>query len=200
MSIFKDLLKFLSPFGSKGGREFLIGSKRKKEQLPRFTPEQEQALNQLRQWGMENQDPQAIEDRYTKQFRESTIPGIAEQFAGMGGGLKSSAFQGALGRAGSDLSSQLAALRSGRGMQQTQLGLSQQFDTNTVPGVPGFMQQNAGPLADLLGQMFMGQRWGQGKQGQQDQQGGPKYFGGQPQGLSAETIAPIALKLIMGMI
>ena len=57
------------------------------------------------------------EEYARKQFEERTIPGIAERFAGMGA-LKSSAFQGQLGEAASDLESRLGALRSGYNLQR----------------------------------------------------------------------------------
>lgn len=47
---------------------------------------------------------------YMRQFNEQIVPGLAEQFAGVGG-LSSSGFQQALGQAGAGLSENLAALR-----------------------------------------------------------------------------------------
>jgi len=48
-----------------------------------------------------------------RQFREQTIPGIAEQFAGMGaGGLSSSGFRNAAIGAGTDLGERLASMRA----------------------------------------------------------------------------------------
>jgi hypothetical protein len=59
-----------------------------------------------------------IEERARSQFQTQTVPGLAERFTSLGGGQRSSAFQGALGSAGSDLESGLAALRSQFGLQQ----------------------------------------------------------------------------------
>ncbi len=69
-----------------------------------------------------------IEAHATRQFNTQTIPGLAERFQAMGGqGTgNSSAFQGALGQAGSDLQSGLASLRSQYGIQQQGLNQRQQ--------------------------------------------------------------------------
>jgi hypothetical protein len=54
----------------------------------------------------------AFEAPYKRQFNEETIPGLAERFSGMGAGAQnSSAFQQALGQAGSGLTERLASLR-----------------------------------------------------------------------------------------
>lgn len=59
-----------------------------------------------------------IEDRARSQFNTQTVPGLAERFTSLGGGQRSSAFQNAIGSAGVDLESGLAALRSQFGLQQ----------------------------------------------------------------------------------
>jgi hypothetical protein len=66
---------------------------------------------------------QPIEDRAINQFNTQTIPGLAERFQSMGGqGTgNSSAFQGALGQAGSDLQQGLAGLRSQYGLKENAL-------------------------------------------------------------------------------
>lgn len=55
-------------------------------------------------------------DPYMRQFEQQTVPGLAEQFAGlgggMGGGLSSSGFGQALSSASGNLQSQLAQLKS----------------------------------------------------------------------------------------
>lgn len=79
-----------------------------------------------------------IADLARKQFHEDTVPNLAERFAGSGG-LNSSALVGQLGKAGSDLESKLAALRSQYGLEragtlgslaqgQQQLGLNRSRD------------------------------------------------------------------------
>ncbi len=66
---------------------------------------------------MKDTDFAGIEQHARKQFNEQTIPGIAERFAGLGG-LHSTALKGELGKAGSNLESQLAGLRSQYGLQR----------------------------------------------------------------------------------
>ena len=93
--------------------ESLTGFNSKTEQLPRFTPEQQSAMQQLLQLGLQSYNPEANEKRARTQFQSQTIPSIAERFTSMGSGSQgSSAFQGALGQAGSGLEEALAALRS----------------------------------------------------------------------------------------
>lgn len=59
------------------------------------------------------QDFQAFAAPELRQFHEQTIPGLAEQFAGMGAGaLSSSGFRNAAVSAGTDLSERLGALRA----------------------------------------------------------------------------------------
>jgi hypothetical protein len=57
-----------------------------------------------------------FEAPYLQEFNQQTIPGLAERFAGMGGGmgggLSSSGFGQALGAAGSNLQTQLAHMKS----------------------------------------------------------------------------------------
>jgi membrane protease subunit (stomatin/prohibitin family) len=56
-----------------------------------------------------------------RQFNEDIMPGIAEQFAGMGaGGLSSSGFVQESGRAATDLAERLGSLRSQLRMQSAQ--------------------------------------------------------------------------------
>lgn len=114
-----------------------------------------------------------------RQFQEETVPGLANRFAGMGSGgsLGSTAFRNQLGREGSNLSTNIAALRGG--MQQQ--GVNQSLGYAQAPANQ-FMQmlqqalqptQNAymppsqgffGPImAGLAGGATQGygQQWGQ---------------------------------------
>lgn len=104
-----------------------------------------------------------------RQFEQEVVPGIAERFAGMGSGgaQNSSAMMQTMGRAGSELSQNLAQLRSGLKMgalQQLQglMGLGQQKSVENVYdpgayGVVGGMLQGAGEGAGKAGmQYFLG--------------------------------------------
>ena len=131
---FGDILKFLSPLASKGGRNFLFGSPDELNKVATGTKEQKALHNNIlsRAMGMqqgqggydlanqyynnllgENQG-QAFDQfsqPYMQQFQEQVLPQIAERFAGMGA-LSSSGFGQALGGAASGLQSQLAQLFS----------------------------------------------------------------------------------------
>lgn len=68
-------------------------------------------------------------DPYMKEFEQQTVPGLAERFAGMGGGmgggLSSSGFGQSLSSAGGNLQSQLAQLKAGLGQNAAQSLMSQ---------------------------------------------------------------------------
>ncbi len=188
--------------------------KRKKqkqfEQVPRYTPEQQEIFKQLAKQGMSDSDIKGLEQLYQRQFQEETIPGIAERFSQMGtGGQRSSAFINALTGAGEGLSAQLAALRSRSGLSKLQLGLQPQFDTAYFQGQPGIEDQTMGPLIQLLGMGLMGGGgfggteyggFGKGAQGKKGTApGAPLYFGGQPQGYNVGQRSPAYMKTLLGM-
>jgi len=131
------------------------------EKLPTLRPEQLDIQNRalgasgslLNQPSNFNFAP--IEQKALQQFKTQTVPGLAERFGSTGGGLRSSAFRGALGGAASELQTNLAALGSeyglrGQELQQNQLrnllgyGLAPSFENIYIPS-----QQ--GPFSTLLG-------------------------------------------------
>ncbi len=96
------------------------------QQIQRGNPQQQGGINQLLNQTLQGLQPQnfgsgfqPIAQEARNQFQQQTIPGLAERFTSMGGGQKSSAFQGALGSAASGLEQGLAA-------QQAQFGQNQQ--------------------------------------------------------------------------
>ena len=123
-----------------------------------------------------------IAENATRQFNQVTVPGLAERFAAMGSGDKgSSAFTNALGSAGADLQSQLAALASQYGLQQQGLNLQEQGMQNnnlfsllqqglnpqeqfihngaqqrTGSGLGNFFRNNLSPILQLGGQIAGG--------------------------------------------
>lgn len=155
--------------------DFLFGEGQKTEQFQRFTPEQQDVLNnilggarqQLPQ-GFEflssilSQDPEAMrrfEAPALRQFQEETIPSIAERFTGMlgTGGGRSSAFGQQLGQAAAGLQERLGAQRAGLGfnaLSQLQsllgAGLTPQFDTVVREGTEGLLPGLARGLTGLL--------------------------------------------------
>ena len=98
---------------------------------------------------------------YIDQYNQTTIPNLAERFAGFGaqgGGLSSSGFGQALGAAGSGLQSQLAALKAGLGQNAAQ-SLMQQYGnmSGQVLGAQPFGYQQQAP--SMTGGMLQG--WAQ---------------------------------------
>ncbi len=98
-----------------------------------------------------------------RQFNEQTVPGLAEQFAGMGsGGLSSSGFRNATVQAGTDLSERLGAIRAqlrqqgAQGLQGIgQAGLDTGFNTNVrEPAQEGFLGQGLGTALGAVGTAF----------------------------------------------
>lgn len=124
------------------------------QQLPRFSPEQQSAMSQLLGQGLQNFNPDFLERRALQQFHGEIVPTIAERFTGMGAGNQgSSAFRGALRAAGSDVTSQLQALRAQVGAQQLGLGLQPQFENIYNPERQGLLQSGASALAPAATQL-----------------------------------------------
>ncbi len=103
-----------------------------------------------------------------RQFNEDIIPGLANRFGGMGshGNLGSSAFRNQLGREGSNLSTNIAALRGG--MQQQGVNQSLQYGQQPVNNYMDYLrtilnpqpnnqyQGATNPFASTLGPMIQG--------------------------------------------
>lgn len=130
-------------------KNMMMGTPSETRQIPRYNQEQQGAFSQLLSRGLAGSDFGGIEQQARKQFSEGTVPSLAERFTSMGipggtgGGQRSSAFQSSLGRAGSDLESQLAGLKSQYGMQQLGMGLTPQFDTSYFQHQPGMLEHGA---------------------------------------------------------
>jgi hypothetical protein len=133
-----------TPQGGNGFTDFLVGTSG--QNISSLTPEQQEAQFEQLQQGRQNANFDAQEQAARRSFATNTIPGIAERFTAFGNNQRSSAFQSALGSAGSDLESQLANLRSQYGQQQLQYGGREHL--NYVPGSEGFLQQTAGKAVD----------------------------------------------------
>lgn len=154
---------------------FFTGTPGKFEKVSKLRKGQEGLYNQLQQANMgqgaggsfgaagdyyrdlldpNSQTAQQMAAPEMRNFNENIIPGLSEQFAGMGsGGLSSSGFRNAAVSAGTDLSERLGAIRAqlrqqgAQGLQNLgQQGL-QQFDENIYrERTPGFLEQ-AAPIA-----------------------------------------------------
>ena len=147
------------------GGNFLTGYGSSNEQLSRFNPQNTAILNNLAQQGSQNANFQGIEDLARKNFQQKTIPSLAERFTAMSGDTRgSSAFQGALGQAGSDLESQLAALKGQFGLQQLQLGLQpgENMYTPAGGGLLAPLASGLGTGAGYAGASYLGSLFGSG--------------------------------------
>jgi hypothetical protein len=122
-------------------KRYLTGNKESFPKIQRYTPEGQALINQNIQQGIQNTNFDAIEKLAQKRFSEQGIPSIMSRF-NMQNNQNSSAMQSALGGARADLDAQLAAMRSQYGMQQSQLGLTPQFDV-------GHQQESYGLLGKL---------------------------------------------------
>ena len=171
----------LTKKGRQGISNFFAGTPEEHERVSTLRPEQEPLYQQMINAGLNPgaggafgsaadyyrnnlsdnpADFQAFAAPQMRQFNEEIIPGLSEQFAGMGsGGLSSSGFRNAAVNAGTDLSERLGAIRaqlrqqSAQGLQgigQTGLGNFSQ-DVVTRPGTQGFLGQAAGALSSAFG-------------------------------------------------
>jgi len=133
-----------------------------------------------------------------RQYNQDIVPGISEQFAGMGaGGLSSSGFRNAQVQGATDLSERLGALRanlrqqSAQGLQGIgQAGL-QNFSQNmeTQPGTQGFLPMAAEAVGNGLTQGLGSgiSNWFGGKGQKVGQNSGP--YGGPPK--ASPTMQPL---------
>lgn len=171
----------LGLFGG-GGNEY-----DKLKKFPTMTKEQQSLLNQMMQMlgqegglgqGMQGgidlqrqlMDPNSeavrqFSDPYMREFEQQTIPGLAERFAGMGGGMgggmSSSGFGQALSSAGGNLQSQLAQLKASLGQNAAQSLMSQygNMSGQALSAQPFGYQQPQRPKQGI-GEGFL-QSWGQ---------------------------------------
>lgn len=155
---------------------FFTGTPEKRENVSTLRPEQEPGYQQLQNAAQgkgaggafgtsadyyrnllsdDSEDFNAFSAPQLRQYNEDIIPGISEQFAGMGsGGLSSSGFRNAQVQGATDLSERLGQIRANlrqagaQGLQNIgQQGL-QSYSQNMVtePGTEGFLSQIS-PLA-----------------------------------------------------
>lgn len=164
---------------------FFTGTPEKRERVSTLTPSQMKFQQQLENAAMgrgaqgafgtaadyyrdllsnENPDLEAFTAPELRQFREQIIPGLAEQFAGMGsGGLNSSGFRNAAVGAGTDLAERLGAIRARLRESGAQglMGIGNRALTpytdwqTTQPGTEGFLSSLAPAVGTAAG-AFLG--------------------------------------------
>jgi hypothetical protein len=175
MAFFKEIGKFLG------------GSPEKHKRVSTLTKQQQPLADQLVQAGLQPgaggsfgdaadyyrnnlsdnpADLQAFAAPELRRFNEEIIPGISEQFAGMGaGGLSSSGFQNASVNAGTDLAERLGAIRAGLRQQSAQgltnigqLGLQPMSqDVVSRQGTQGMLAPAIGAIGTAIGGPALGQ-------------------------------------------
>ena len=148
---------------------FLTGTPAKRENVSTLRPEQEPLYNQAINAGMQQgaggafgdaadyyrnnlsdnpADMAAFSAPALRQYKQDIVPGISEQFAGMGsGGLSSSGFRNAQIQGATDLSERLGAIRanlrhsSAQGLQNIgKIGLENYSqNVETQPGSQGLL-------------------------------------------------------------
>lgn len=162
------------PFQPRSGfANWLSGNPELFRQAPKYSPEIQGDINSLLQQGFKGlQNPyqgfENISNEATHQYNTQTIPSIAERFAAVPGGQRSSAFQAALGGSGEDFQRSLAAMKEGFGQQNRQQSL-QQIGFG-LQNQPEFMHQpkQRGWLEGLLGPLASGGNY-QGAMGGQEE-------------------------------
>lgn len=167
-------------------KNFFMGTPEKHERISTLLPEQQNLYQQLQNSAINpnaggafgnaadyyrdllSNDSQTANQMFApemRRFNEDIVPGLAEQFAGMGsGGLSSSGFRNATINAGTDLSERLGAIRANLRAQGAaglanigQLGLGNYSqDVMTQPGSPGFLSQLAPAAGTAVGAFFGG--------------------------------------------
>jgi hypothetical protein len=187
MPKFKD---WINPFSSKNPynkktRSFLEGTPEVHEQVPNLLPNQlplqEQQAKAAQERGAggvfgesadyhrnmlsdDSADINAFNAPHLRQFNEEIIPGISEQFAGMGaGGLSSSGFRNAATTAGVDLAERLGSIRanlrqnSANALQNIGQNALTQYSSDKVtePGTGGFLA-TAAPIAGAAAGAYFG--------------------------------------------
>lgn len=142
-----------------GTKDFFTGTRPSFIQAQRFLPGQYEALggllNQLK--SAQSEDPYSfkpIRQEATQQFNQSTLPGIAERFAGMNA-LGSSGFQRQATQAGKDFQTSLGGLESKFALQRmpalnqlASIGLTEPYLSNLASSSQG---GGAGLLNSLIG-------------------------------------------------
>jgi len=196
---------------SKSAKNFLTGTPGKYKELSTLTGAQQPLQQQLINAGMGQGAGGAFGnaadyyygnlgntpedyDRFAapelRNFNENIVPGLAEQFAGMGsGGLSSSGFRNSLGGAAADLSERLGAMKSqlrsdaaSRLIGLGGMGLNPVKENIYESGQPGFLDQ-ALPAAGNAAAMYFGAPpiFGQNQQ-KQPSKFGMNSFGAQKVG------------------
>lgn len=148
-----------------------------------------------------------------RQYNQDIVPGLSEQFAGMGaGGLSSSGFRNAQVQGATDLSERLGSLRAQlrqnaaqglQGIGQAGLGNYSQ-DVMTQPGTSGLLAPALGAIGTAVGGPLLGAIGGAGANWLSNSLGGQKTgansspYGGGSQTASAQVAPSRGLNVNFG--
>lgn len=166
------LLNYFKPQMTSSARDMFMGKDAYNEQVSTVTPEVQQALSQMLQYGLNgmnnNQfDFAPIEQQARSNFDQSTMPSIAERFTQLGGGnsLGSGSRERMMAGARAGLEENLAAMKSNYNLQREPLmqnylkmGMMPQFENQYNPEQPGLFKTLLGqllPAAAQLGTAYM---------------------------------------------
>jgi len=139
------------------------GSPASSQQVPILSPQQmgvksaasNQALKMLQGLGGGQFGQSPIAQNAQRNFQQNTVPGLAERFTSLGqGAQRSSAFQGALGQAGSELNQNLAGMDQQQMLQLLPLLLQSSLspETHTFANEPqeGFGEKALSSIGSIL--------------------------------------------------
>jgi len=141
---------------------------------------------------------QNFEAPLQRQFQENTVPDLANRFASMGSGgsTGSTAFRNQLGREGSNLHTNIAALRGGMQQQGVNQSLAsaqmpfnnlmQMIQQSLTPTRNQYQAATPGPFGDILSSFSGGASQGIGQQWGMNQAGNNGFAGQSPQTLNAQ--------------
>lgn len=192
MASFFDILKGIAGGGifsksaRKGAMNFLGGTPEERENVSLLRGEQEPLYQQLVAAGLgrgaggafgsaadyyrdlmgdDSADYDAFSAPIMRQYQQDIVPGLSEQFAGMGsGGLSSSGFRNSQMQGATDLSERLGQLRAqlrqsgAQGLMNLGSQGLQSYSQNmtTQPGSPGFLSSIAPAVGTAAGAYFGG--------------------------------------------
>ena len=181
---------FVNPIANKsfrgGAMDLLLGTPEKRENVSTLRPEQEPGFQQLQGaaqgrgaggafgqsadyyrdlLGNDSADFNAFAAPQLRQYNEDIVPGLSEQFAGMGsGGLSSSGFRNAQIQGATDLSERLGSIRANlrqagaQGLQNIGTQSLGNFSQNMVtqPGSEGLLAPALGAIGTAVGGPALG--------------------------------------------
>ncbi|HVW99259.1 MAG TPA: hypothetical protein VHA52_02295 [Candidatus Babeliaceae bacterium] len=146
-------LNLISPLLTQSGREFLFGQPKRIEQINRFNPQQQNALQEVLHQGLSglknpSQGFEPIKNEALSTFHQNIVPLLYNQLNAQNGqnAISSPQLHTNLSSAGSSLAQKLAAMQSGyeqnnkqNALNQLGIGLTEQNINYPVEGSSGLL-------------------------------------------------------------